>query len=123
MQGAKEGGPAERRMLREGMKRQLRGRVEPSWLPERMEWWLHGFLIGGAVPSYPLLQQMQMEHTVGYPHPPRSLPSRASSWIWDAMDLQLLKVLVPQPLGPLERGGGFADDARQEGIQPESPRI
>ena len=22
----------------------------------------------------------------------------------------------------VERGGGFADDARQEGIQPESPR-
>ncbi|KAM3198166.1 hypothetical protein ACQJBY_073344 [Aegilops geniculata] len=48
MQGAKEGGPAERRRLREGMKRQLRGRVDPSWLRERMEWRLHGFLIGGA---------------------------------------------------------------------------
>uniref|UniRef100_A0A8R7K1L5 Uncharacterized protein n=1 Tax=Triticum urartu TaxID=4572 RepID=A0A8R7K1L5_TRIUA len=46
---------------------------------------------GRASPARLRRPQMQMEHAMRFPHPPRSPPSRASSRIWDAMDMQLLK--------------------------------
>ncbi|XBH84207.1 hypothetical protein VPH35_072449 [Triticum aestivum] len=47
---------------------------------------------GRASPACLRRPQMHMEHAVGFSHPPRSPSSRASSRIWNAMDLQLLKV-------------------------------